>query len=81
MKLYEAMEKESRTARQMIDDPKTDLLLKSLLIKAVKRSGENITPSGPNATWEKMLTDTLGDGNFRLWYNEDGNTHVVAKND
>jgi hypothetical protein len=81
MKLHEAI-KETRTAKQMIENPETDSLMKSLLIKAVKRSGEKITPAGPNATWEKALSDPLHDGNFRLWYNtEYGNTHVISKNE
>ena len=82
MKLYEAIKKESRTAKQMIDNSKTNSLMKSLLYKAIKKDGENITPAGPDATWEKALNDPLDDGNFRLWYNTgDGNTHAVNKND
>jgi hypothetical protein len=81
MKLNEVVEKETRTAKEMINNPETDKMLKSLLIKAVARDGENIEPAGPNK-WEQSMNDMLKDGNFRLWYNlPDGNTHTVTKND
>ncbi len=78
MKLNAAVDKETRTAKQMIDDPKTDKLLKKLLIKAVAKDGKNIMPSGPNK-WEKSINDPMKDGNVRLWYNIDGHTHSVTE--
>jgi hypothetical protein len=81
MRLNEAIEKETRTAKQMIDNPDTDKMLRALLIKAIARDGEDIEPAGPNK-WEQAMNDLFKDGNFRLWYNiSDGNTHTVAKND
>jgi hypothetical protein len=77
---FKAAIKDGRTAKEVIEDPKTDGDLRILLKLAVKRDGLNIIPTQDNS-WEKSITT---EKYMRmLWYgvpDKDHSSHVVGIN-